>query len=120
MQLQLHLAGFDLGKVQDIVDDREQGVAAVADDRCKFLLFGSRGVSSSSPLIPMIAFIGVRISWLIIARKSLFARFAASAASFAFLSSTSATFLSVMSRIVSIAPTEFPFESIKTEDVPSK
>jgi hypothetical protein len=38
------------------------------------------GVSSRSPLIPITAFIGVRISWLIVARKELFASLAASAA----------------------------------------
>ena len=38
------------------------------------------GVSSSSPLMPMTAFIGVRISWLIVARKALLASLAASAA----------------------------------------
>ncbi len=37
------------------------------------------GVSSSSPLMPMTAFIGVRISWLIVARKALLASLAASA-----------------------------------------
>ena len=38
------------------------------------------GVSRSSPLMPMTAFIGVRISWLIVARNELFASLAASAA----------------------------------------
>ncbi len=37
------------------------------------------GVSSSRPLMPMTAFIGVRISWLIVARKALLASLAASA-----------------------------------------
>ncbi len=37
------------------------------------------GVSSSRPLMPITAFIGVRISWLIVARNALFASFAASA-----------------------------------------
>ncbi len=40
----------------------------------------SSGVSSSSPLMPMIAFIGVRISWLIAARNVLLAWLASSAA----------------------------------------
>ena len=43
----------------------------------------SRSVSSSSPPIPMIAFIGVRISWLMVARNTLLASFAASASAFA-------------------------------------
>ena len=41
------------------------------------------GVSSVRFVIPMMPFIGVRISWLMFARKSPFARFAASAASIA-------------------------------------
>ena len=40
----------------------------------------SSGVSSSRPLMPITAFIGVRISWLIVARNALFASLAASAA----------------------------------------
>jgi len=49
--------------------------------------------ASVSPLrrkmcaMPMMAFIGVRISWLMLARKALLARLAVSAASFAFASS---------------------------------
>ena len=39
-----------------------------------------RSVSSRSPVMPMMPFIGVRISWLMFARNSLFARLAASAA----------------------------------------
>ena len=38
-------------------------------------------VSRARPVIPMMPFIGVRISWLIFARKALFARVASSAAS---------------------------------------
>ena len=36
-------------------------------------------VSSRSSVIPITAFIGVRISWLIVARNALFARVASSA-----------------------------------------
>ena len=50
-----------------------------AKSRCS----ASSSVSRSSPLIPMIAFIGVRISWLIAARNALFAWFASSAAAVA-------------------------------------
>ena len=42
----------------------------------------------STSVKPRMAFIGVRISWLMLARKSLFARFAASASSRAWRSST--------------------------------
>ena len=37
-----------------------------------------RAVSSSSPVMPITAFIGVRISWLMVARKSDFAALALS------------------------------------------
>ena len=47
-----------------------------ANPRCS----GVRSVSSRSPVIPMTAFIGVRISWLMVARKVLFASVASSAA----------------------------------------
>ena len=41
---------------------------------------GSRVVSSSRLVMPMMAFMGVRISWLMVARKALFASLAATAA----------------------------------------
>ena len=47
------------------------------------LLGGRARCSSSSSVMPSTPFIGVRISWLMLARNSLFARLAASAASFA-------------------------------------
>ena len=47
-----------------------------AKSRCS----ASSSVSRSRPLIPMTAFIGVRISWLIAARNALFAWLAPSAA----------------------------------------
>ena len=46
-----------------------------AKSRCS----ASSSVPTSRPLMPMTAFIGVRISWLIEARNVLFASFAASA-----------------------------------------
>ena len=54
---------------------------------------GVRSVSSTSSVMPMTAFIGVRISWLMFARKLLLARLAASAASLACSSSRFACFL---------------------------
>ena len=48
-----------------------------ANSRCSAV----SSVPSSRPVIPMTAFIGVRISWLIVARNALFARVAASASS---------------------------------------
>ena len=47
-----------------------------AKSRCSAL----SGVSSSRPLMPITAFIGVRISWLIVARNALLASLAVSAA----------------------------------------
>ena len=61
--------------------------------RCSAL----RSVSSASSVMPMMAFIGVRISWLMFARKSLFARLAASAASRAAIICSSAALRSPMS-----------------------
>ena len=54
--------------------------------------------------MPMMPFIGVRISWLMLARNSLLARVAASAASLARTSSRSACFRSVMSVKLTTAP----------------
>ena len=72
--LQVDLAGLDLREVEDVVDDREQRVAGGLDRvGVVALLVGRAGVSMSRSLIPMIAFIGVRISWLIAARNVLLA-----------------------------------------------
>ncbi len=49
---------------------------------------GLSGVLSTSSVMPMIAFIGVRISWLMLARKALLARLADSAAALARSSSS--------------------------------
>jgi len=49
--------------------------------------------------MPMMAFMGVRISWLTLARNSSFARFAASAASLACRNSTSCCLRSMPSAI---------------------
>src|SRR6266404_205617 len=49
-------------------------------------------VSSARSVMPITPFKGVRISWLILARNSPFARLAASAASFALTNSVSACF----------------------------
>ena len=37
--LQVHLPGFDLAEVQDVVDDGQQGITAVADDLGELALF---------------------------------------------------------------------------------
>ena len=55
-------------------------------------------VSSSSSVMPMMPFIGVRISWLMFARNTLFAWLAASARSFARASSSCTCSRSAISR----------------------
>jgi hypothetical protein len=61
----------------------------------------------------MTPFIGVRISWLMLARNSLFARLAASAAFFAVLSSASACLRSVTSWEMPTPRTGLPYSSSK-------
>ncbi len=71
---------------------------------CSFV----RGLSNSRSAMPMMAFIGVRISWLMLARNSDLARFAASAISLAFCRSASACLRSVMSRATARKPSTRP------------
>ena len=71
-----------------------------ANSRCS----ASRLVSSSRLVMPITPFIGVRISWLIFARNSLFARAADSAASFAALSASSPRTRSVTSQYMPCTP----------------
>jgi len=54
-------------------------------------------VLSSNSAIPKTPFIGVLISWLMVARNADFERFADWASSFASISASSAAFLSVIS-----------------------
>ena len=61
-------------------------------------------VSSSNSVMPSTPFIGVRISWLMRARKELLAWFAASAAPRACRRATSARLFCVMSRATAIVP----------------
>ena len=79
----LELAGFDLGEIQNVVDDGQQGVGGLAHglgvSRCSAV----SSVCRAEPVMPMTPFMGVRISWLMLARNSLLAWLAASAASFA-------------------------------------
>ena len=51
-----------------------------------------KSVSSANSVMPMMPFIGVRISWLMVARKSLLARFACSADSLACVNSSTRSF----------------------------
>ena len=72
--LQLHVARLDLRKIQDVVDDPEQVLAGNARDQFGIVpLVSSRRVSRTTSVIPSTPFMGVRISWLIVARKRLLA-----------------------------------------------
>ena len=61
------------------------------------------GVSRTSSVMPRMAFMGVRISWLTLARNSSLARLAASAASLAWRSSSSSRLRSEMSWRIAMA-----------------
>ena len=65
---------------------------------------GDSGVLASRSAIPMIAFIGVRISWLMLARNSDLLRLALSAAAIAALRVASARFCAVTSRAEANTP----------------
>ena len=81
MRLQFQPTGFDLRQVQDVVDDLQQVVGRVVDllraGRQLHLVDARRAAIRCAR--PMMAFIGVRISWLMLARKALLARLASSA-----------------------------------------
>ena len=80
--LELELPGLDLGQVEDVVDDRRAGSARrSAVPRPAGAGASSRSVRISSSLSPMTPFIGVRISWLMVARNSDFSRDASIASS---------------------------------------
>ena len=66
--------------------------------------------------MPKTPFMGVRISWLMLARNSLLARLAASAASFAFFSSSAVRLRSVISRAMDESPTTLPPASTTGEE----
>ena len=110
-RVQLQLAGLDLGEVQDVVEQRQQRLARVLD-HLQVLALGSVKVACPAPVrsCPMMAFMGVRISWLMLARNSLLARLAASAASLA-ARSASAPLPSVMSREMPKVPITWPWGS---------
>ena len=69
-------------------------------------------VSSSSPVMPITPFMGVRISWLMFARNSDFRRADSNAASRATTSSASLCIRSVISRKVTTAPISLLFSRI--------
>ncbi len=69
-----------------MIDSRDspEVLMVLAKRRCR----SDISVSSNSSAMPSTPFIGVRISWLMLARNWLFARLAASATSFALRAST--------------------------------
>ena len=78
--LQLQPSRLDLGEVEDVVDDVEQRLGRDADGLGVALLLGrERRSCSSSWVMPTTPFIGVRISWLMLARNCDLARLASSA-----------------------------------------
>ena len=82
IDVELDLAGLELGEVQDVVDDVQQRLAGAADALGVLALLRRRAsVSSSRPVSPITPFIGVRISWLIVARNSDLSREDSSASS---------------------------------------
>jgi hypothetical protein len=85
--LDLELAGLDLREVENVVDDRQQMLAGLIDGVGEARCCALSAVWRSSSVMPRMPFIGVRISWLIVARNSLFARLPASARSLALRSS---------------------------------
>ena len=80
------------------------------------LIYSSRSSSSSvmasNPEKPTIAFRGVRISWLMLARNADFRWSDSSAFSFASLSSFSASFSLVTFSILNTTPNKLSFESM--------
>ncbi len=76
---------------------------------------GVSGPSSASSVMPMMPFIGVRISWLMLARNSLFARFADSAAARARAVASSACLRAVQSRKIDRKATGRPLSSRSSE-----
>ena len=79
---QFDLAGLHFREVENIVDQVQQ-IDSVALKHVDILFCSAvRGLEERTSAIPMIEFSGVRISWVIVARKSLLARVARSATAF--------------------------------------
>jgi hypothetical protein len=92
-QFQRDLARFDLGHVEDVVDQREQVARAGADGVELLVLLvvsGPGSFISSAPVKPMMALSGVRSSCDILAMKADFMR----------LASASSRFFSAISRLM--------------------
>ena len=94
MRLELELARLDLREVEDVVDDRRAARRPTSLTVLEVLaLLGvERRCRSARSVMPMMPFIGVRISWLMLARNSLLAIVAASARCLATSSSLTSCF----------------------------
>jgi hypothetical protein len=101
--LEFHPAGLDLGQVQDVVDDVQQVPAELSILSSRSACSGVAPARRIRCVRPMMAFIGVRISWLMFARKALLARLAASASSLARSSACSTSLRRVMSVMKAIS-----------------
>jgi len=81
----LQLARFNLGKIKNVTDDRQQMAPGAMDMGGVFPVFlwpsSPNTFSSIISEKPIMAFSGVHNSWLILARNSVFERLAISAAS---------------------------------------
>ena len=91
-----------------VMRDSAEARAAVRKSRCSAV----RVVSRASSIMPTIPFMGVRISWLILARNSLLARLAAWASSRDCCSSRSMRLRSEMSVTAERTPRTRPPETI--------
>jgi len=95
------LSTLEKSRISFMIDNSESPLHLIVSKllRCS----GFSSVSRMRSAKPIMAFMGVRISWLILARKSDFALAADSAISFAFLSSSSVCFLEIASPIEAAA-----------------
>ena len=80
-RLELELARLDLREVEDVVEDRQQRIGRARRSSRQSRCSAVSSLSSASSVMPMMPFIGVRISWLMLARNSLLARLASIALS---------------------------------------
>ena len=69
---QPQLASFNSRNVKNIVDQQQQGIGRPFDRPGIFLLLRLSSVPRRKSVIPKTPFMGVRISWLMFARKRLF------------------------------------------------
>ena len=78
---EIDLAGLDSREIQNIVDDPPSKASEALRARPRYSRCSAESCESRTrSVMPMMAFIGVRISWLMLARNAFFVRLAASAA----------------------------------------